>query len=44
MICTSCKAAGTANSVGDYSIAIMLHQGCTNCPCQHRTGSGLYKK
>jgi hypothetical protein len=44
MICVSCRAAGTANSVGDYAIAAMLHEGCTNCYCQHKTGANLYKK
>lgn len=44
MICVPCRAAGTANSAGDYSIAITLHQGCTKCECQHKTGAGWYKK
>ena len=44
MICVSCKAAGTANNAGDYSIAIVLHQSCTKCECQHKTGAGWYKK
>lgn len=44
MICVSCRAAGTANSAGDYAIAVVLHQSCTKCECQHKTGEGWYKK
>jgi hypothetical protein len=43
MICVSCRAAGTANGAGDYAIAVVLHQGCTKCECQHKTGAGWYK-
>lgn len=45
MICTKCRAAGTANSVGDTAIAVMLHEQCEfrDCCCQHKTGK-LIKK
>jgi hypothetical protein len=26
MICIKCRAAGTANSVGDVQVAVMFHQ------------------
>lgn len=44
MICLTCTAAGTANHVGDYSIALVLHQECKGCECQHKTGAGYFKK
>lgn len=45
MICNKCRAAGTANSVGDVSIAVMFHAECeyVDCYCQHKTGN-LIKK
>ena len=41
MICVKCRAAGTANSVGDVSIAVMFHAEClyVDCCCQHKTGN-----
>lgn len=44
MICQPCCAAGLANSMGDTMIAIMLHQNCKNCECQHKTGQHWIKK
>jgi hypothetical protein len=45
MICNRCVAGGTANSVGDVAIAIMLHAECEykDCPCQHKTGKYVKK-
>jgi hypothetical protein len=41
MICNNCTAGGTANSVGDVSIAIVFHAECeyADCCCQHKTGT-----
>ena len=45
MICVKCRAAGTANSVGDTSIAVMFHAEClyADCCCQHKTGKYVKK-
>ncbi len=45
MICIKCRAAGTANSVGDTQIAVMFHQECesVDCCCQHKTGNFIKK-
>jgi hypothetical protein len=44
MICTKCIAGGVANQMGETYIAISLHDQCTKCECQHKTGEGHYKK
>lgn len=43
MICTKCSAAGNANKSGDIYIAIGLHDQCSGCECQHKTGTGYFK-
>ncbi len=45
MICTKCRAAGTANSAGDTAIAVMFHAECEykDCCCQHKTGNYIKK-
>jgi hypothetical protein len=45
MICNSCRAGGTANSVGDVAIAIQFHALCEykDCSCQHKTGKYIKK-
>lgn len=44
MICEKCTSGGKANQMGETYIAIGLHQHCTGCECQHKTGEGWYKK
>ena len=45
MICTKCTAGGKANQTGEgVWIVIALHELCTGCECQHKTGAGHYKK
>ena len=44
MICDKCTAAGMANKNGETYIAIGLHDQCKGCYCQHKTGTGYYKK
>ena len=44
MICEKCTAGGAANKMKETYIAIMLHEQCTGCVCQHKTGEGWHKK
>ena len=44
MICTKCTAGGKANQMKETYIAIGLHDQCTGCECQHKVGTGYYKK
>ena len=45
MMCRKCIAGGTANAVGDYGTAHLLHANCEykDCPCQHKVGAGWVK-
>ncbi len=43
MICDKCRAGGMANKFGEIYLAIGLHDQCTGCVCQHKTGSGWHK-
>ena len=44
MICDKCRAGGMANKFGEIYLAIGLHDQCTGCFCQHKTGEGWHKK
>lgn len=44
MICSKCTAAGNANQINETYISIGLHEQCKGCECQHKTGTGYYKK
>ena len=43
MICDKCRAGGMANKFGETYLAIGLHDQCTGCVCQHKTGEGWHK-
>lgn len=44
MICTKCIAGGVANQIQETYMSISLHDQCTGCDCQHKTGTGWIKK
>ena len=44
MICTTCTAGATANTVGDTTVSAILHGQCKGCECQHKTGEGWFKQ
>jgi hypothetical protein len=44
MICWNCSQAGDLNAGGSPAQAIMYHDQCKGCECQHQTGEGHFPK